>query len=140
MRIQDDFFSRGRFAVGEGSIARFWEDVWLGDIPLAQQYPSLYNIIYRKYSLVASVLAQTPLNITFRRALNDFKWNEWLYLCRWLMLVQLTDASDIFRWELTDYGLFTVKSMYLNFMNDRTRFLCKYIWKMKIQLKIKIFM
>jgi hypothetical protein len=45
MKIKDDFFSRGYFNVGNGMDTKFWEDSWLGDKPLAQQYPSLYNIV-----------------------------------------------------------------------------------------------
>jgi hypothetical protein len=41
---------------------------------------------------------------------------------------------------LTTSGVFSVKSMYLDFMNDNVRFLCKYIWKIKVPLKIRIFM
>jgi hypothetical protein len=69
MRVKDDFFSRGFFKVGNGSDTRFWEDIWLGDTSLAQQYPVLSNIVH----LVATVLAQNPLNIAFRRAFNENK-------------------------------------------------------------------
>jgi hypothetical protein len=34
--------------VGDGETIRFWEDTWLGESPLAIQYPSLYNIVQRK--------------------------------------------------------------------------------------------
>jgi hypothetical protein len=73
MRVKSDFFARGFFKVGCGSTVRFWEDVWLGDSPLAEQYPSLYNIVQHKNVLAATVLAQSPLNICFRRGLNDNK-------------------------------------------------------------------
>jgi hypothetical protein len=36
MRVKKDFFSKGSFKVGNGATTRFWEDSWLGDIPLAQ--------------------------------------------------------------------------------------------------------
>jgi hypothetical protein len=44
----------------------FWEDIWLGDISLTQQYPLLYNIVQQKNVLVVNVLAETPLSIAFR--------------------------------------------------------------------------
>jgi hypothetical protein len=31
--------------VGNGQNTRFWEDTWLGDISLCEQYPSLYRIV-----------------------------------------------------------------------------------------------
>ena len=56
------------------------------------------------------------------------------------MEVQLTDHPDVFKWGLTTSGKFTVNSLYLDYLSDNTRFLRKYIWKMKVPLKIKIFM
>jgi hypothetical protein len=53
MRIENDFFNRGSFKIRDGSTLRFWADIWLGDAPLAVQYPSLYNIVQRKNVLVA---------------------------------------------------------------------------------------
>ena len=66
-------FIVGLFSIGNGQSTRFWEDMWLGDVPLAEQYPLLYNIIRRKNVLVADVLAQSPLNIEFRRTLTGNK-------------------------------------------------------------------
>ena len=81
-----------------------------------------------------------PLNIGFWRALTGDKWTSWLHLVNRLMDVQLSNQPDTFKWNLTTSKKFTVKSLYLDFMNDHTRFLRKYIWKMKVPLKIKIFM
>jgi hypothetical protein len=36
-----------------GKKTRFWVDVWLGEQPLAQQYPSLCNIVQQKNVLIA---------------------------------------------------------------------------------------
>ena len=44
-----------------------------------------------------------------------------------------------FVWKLTINGLFTVKSMYKDMMNGHTWFLRKYLWKLKIPVKIKVF-
>jgi hypothetical protein len=34
--------------------------------------------------------------------------------------------------------MFTVNSLYLDFMDDHTKFLWKYLWKIKVPLKIRI--
>jgi hypothetical protein len=140
MRVKEEFFSRGNFKIGNGQSRRFWEDTWLGDAPLAIQYPDLYSIVYRKQVLVANVLSHSPLNITFRRSLSGNKWNRWLHLVNRLMLIELSSDQDLFVWSLTNSGKFTVKSMYLDMMNDNTKYLKRYIWKIKVPLKIKIFM
>ena len=89
---------------------------------------------------MASVLRNaTPPNINFRRALTGDRWDRWLHLVNRLMGNHLTVEPDKFTWGLTKSGKFTVKSMYLDYMSDNTRFLRKYIWKMKVPQKIKIF-
>jgi hypothetical protein len=140
MRVKDIFFSRGKFKVGNGSDTRYWEDVWLGETTLAHQYPSLYNIVQCKNVTVANVLTQAPLNMGFRHVLSGNRWTSWLCLCRRLMGIQLTNESDRFLWKLTNNGVFSVKSMYEDIMNEHTPFLRKFIWKIKIPLKIKVFM
>uniref|UniRef100_A0A452YDR5 Reverse transcriptase zinc-binding domain-containing protein n=1 Tax=Aegilops tauschii subsp. strangulata TaxID=200361 RepID=A0A452YDR5_AEGTS len=62
MRVKSTFFHRTKFIVGNGTITRFWEDTWLGETPLAIQYPSLYNIVQRRDAYVATVLQSNPLN------------------------------------------------------------------------------
>jgi hypothetical protein len=89
---------------------------------------------------VADVLSQYPLNIAFWHNLTGNKWNRWLHLVSRLMEVHLMPDQDSFKWNLTTLGVFSVKSMYLDFLNGHTMFLKRYIWKIKVPLKIKIFM
>jgi hypothetical protein len=35
----------GNFKLQDGKQIRFWEDKWLGDSSLKEQYPNLYNIV-----------------------------------------------------------------------------------------------
>jgi len=87
---------------------------------------------------VADVLRSAPLNIGFRRILADNKWIRSLHLVSRRMSVHLSDSEDTFKWNLIDYRCFTVRSMYLDLLNGQTVFL-KYIWKIKVPLKIRIF-
>jgi hypothetical protein len=120
MEVKEEFFARGSFIVGNGESVWFWEDIWLGDRPLSAQYPSLFNIVRHKNISVASVLAQVPLNIEFRRALTGRRWDRWLSLLHKLVDVHLNDTSNLFRWKLVPSGLYSVKSMYLDLLNDNT--------------------
>jgi hypothetical protein len=140
MKVKEEFFKRGSFVVNNGMSARFWEDTWLGNRPLADQYPSLYNIVRNKNVTVATTLATTPVNIGFRRSLTGVRWDRWIHLVQRLMSIQLNSNNDVFKWNLVESGRFLVKSMYLDMLNDNIVFLRKYIWKMKVPLKIKIFM
>jgi hypothetical protein len=53
------------------------------------------------------------------------------------MEINLNDNQDKFVWDLTSSGKFTVKSMCADMLNGHTRYLRKYLWKIKIPLKIK---
>ena len=61
MRVKLAFFNRTKFIIGNGTNKRFWEDTWLGETPLALQYPSLYSIVQRRDAYIATVLQSTPL-------------------------------------------------------------------------------
>ena len=63
------FFQRLSSVVGNGLNTRFWEDPWLGQTSLLEQYPGLYNIVQRRNASVANVLAGDHPNIQFRRSL-----------------------------------------------------------------------
>ena len=89
---------------------------------------------------VAHVFANSQLNIQFRRSLVGDKWADWLHLVERLMAVSLSMEPDTVTWKLTPSGVFSVRSLYLEQMSGNTRFLKKYLWKMKVPLKIKIFM
>jgi hypothetical protein len=80
MRVKEEFFKRGAFILGDRANIRFWEDKWLGDRPLATQYPSLYNIVQHKNQIVAHTFASTPINIEFIRSLVGGHWDRWLHM------------------------------------------------------------
>jgi predicted phosphoadenosine phosphosulfate sulfurtransferase len=101
MKVKAYFFSRGSFKVGNGLDSWLWEDFWLGDKPLAQQYPSLYDIVQHKDVLVANVLIGFPINIAFRRNLTKYKWKRWLHLLGRLVHVNLSKENDTFVWNWT---------------------------------------
>ena len=121
---------------------KYWfrEDTWLGDTSRAMQYPSLYNIVQRKDYYVATVLNSIPLNIHFRRSLVGQRWDAWLHLVRRSMGVQLSDKADTIRWKLTVTVVFSVKSMYLDVIDTRSLSRSLHFWKIKVPLRIKIFM
>jgi hypothetical protein len=54
--------------------------------------------------------------------------------------VTLDNRRDMFRWDLNTSGTFFVRSMYHHLLNYHAPFRHKFIWKLKIPLKIKIFL
>jgi hypothetical protein len=81
--------------------------------------------VQRKQVSIANVQNHNPLNITFRRTLTENRWILWLQLVQRLTNVQLNDDPNVFVWGLTTSGIFTINSMYLDLIDDDTKFLEK---------------
>ena len=135
MEVKQEFFSRETFVVRNGQKTNFWKDTWIGNVPLSIQYPSLFNIAENKNATVADVLNSVPINLSFQRNVLGTRRTTWLSLVERLMRVHLSNDEDTF--NLTANGVFSVKTMYADMLNGQTRFLRKYLWKLKIPLKIK---
>ncbi|WVZ53210.1 hypothetical protein U9M48_004183, partial [Paspalum notatum var. saurae] len=101
MKVKPIFLNGGVYKVNSGSQVRFWEDNWLKNISLSEQYPVLYNIVHRKHDTVATVMSTSPLNISFRRALVGNKLQAWHDLVGKITNIILNDQPDQFRWLLT---------------------------------------
>jgi hypothetical protein len=140
MATKHKFFRFGQFLIKDGSPIRLWEDSWLGNAPLREQYLALYNIVRYKSDTIKKVMATSPPDVTFRRDLIGQRLVAWNALLRRLATIQLSSGPDEFRWNLLKNGEFSVDSMYnalihLDVPVDNN----KMIWKMKIPLKTKVF-
>ena len=135
------FFSPyGSFSIKNGSEIRFWEDKWLGNTTLREQYPALYNVVRHKSDTLAKVMESSPPNVTFRRSIVGPRQASWNALLQRLDSVQLTQGSDVFRWNLTENGKFLVDSMYKALIHPEVQVdNNNKNWKMKIPLKTKLF-
>jgi hypothetical protein len=105
------------------------------------QYPTLYNLVTKKSAMVESVLSTLPLNVSFHRLLNDNNLVLWNNLVGRIMHVRLNDQNIVFSWNLHQHGQYTVHSLYLALINNgMTNNIHKQSWRLKVPLKIKIFM
>ena len=118
MGVKDIFLSLGKFKLDNGTQIRFWEDKWLGSQALKIQYPTLFNIVWKKQATVADVLNSTPLNVSFRRALVGNKLLEWQSLVARVAFINLNEGQDTFFWNLNNNGLFSVTFMYKYLVNN----------------------
>jgi hypothetical protein len=140
MTTKKYFFPHGSFIIKDGSEIRFWEDKWLGNTTLREQYPALYSIVRQKGDTLAKVMESFPPTMTFRRALVGPRLAAWNELVHKLTSVQLSEGMDEFRWNATKNGSFTVGSMYRTLTQTSEPVLnFKPIWRMKIPLKTKVF-
>jgi hypothetical protein len=140
MKVKSDFLRFGSFSITNGTQIRFWEDKWLGTSPLREQYPSLYHIVRHKQATVAELCGTLPFNFTWRRDLIGSKLVAWNELLSRLANLTLTPEPDEFRWNLLRSGQFSVKSHYLALIHSDVPNLNRRLWKLKVPLKIKIFL
>jgi hypothetical protein len=147
MATKKFFFGHGSFLIRDGLEIRFWENKWLGNASLWEQYPALYAIVRHKSDTLAHVLGSNPPNVTFRRTLFEPRQVSWDALLLRLANIQLTTGIDIFWWNLHENGKFSVASLYnalilaslynALILSDSPVYDNKKIWKMKIPLKNK---
>jgi hypothetical protein len=141
MKVKETFLNHEPFHLNNDKQIRFWEDRWLGNLSFQYQYPTLYNLVRRKSATVESVLSAVPLNVSFRRFLNDNNRVLWNDLVVRIMHVRLNDKNDVFSWNLHQHGQYTIHSLYLALINNGVaNNMHKQLWRVKVPLKIKIFM
>jgi hypothetical protein len=132
------FFRHGTFSINDGSHIHFWKDIWLDNVPLCKQYSALYNIVRRKSDTIATVMATSPPDVTFRRDLIGLRLVAWNSLLLHLDDIQLSPGPDEFWWNLHANGTFSIDSLYKAILqSDIPVDNNKKIWKMKIPLKTK---
>ena len=68
------------------------------------------------------------------------RWEAWLHLVRRLMDVQLSQQPDQLYCKLTENGVCSGKSMYVDVINSSVIPSSKHVWKVKVPLRIKVFM
>jgi hypothetical protein len=112
MSVKELFLGFGSFHLNSGTNIRFWEDTWVGNRPLKDQFAHLYRIVRHKHDTVAAVFSTVPLNISFRRSLRGGTLQSWYELVAKVADVRLKDREDKFRCGHTKNGIFTVRSMY----------------------------
>jgi hypothetical protein len=99
--------------MGNGVHTNFWEDVWIGNMSLREQFPRLFSISVQQEASVVSVWNQdSGWNLNWRRGL--FVW-ELNLLNEMLVIINsavLTGESDRWGWRLEKDEDFTVKSTY----------------------------
>ena len=71
--------------------------------------------------------------------LTGIKLRDWMGLVYRVANIQLGDNKDIGIWQLHKSGQFSVHSMYSALLDVRVLPINKSVWKLKIPLKVKIF-
>lgn len=112
----------------------------MGENSFDKLYPSLYLLTRNKHARVSDVPGNVPLNVPFRRALVGDNLNACYKLVCKVVLFNLSNSPDIFRLEANGKRVFPMSSMYKALMYRNVVPRKSIIWKLRIPLRIKIFL
>ncbi|XP_058092153.1 uncharacterized protein LOC131238046 [Magnolia sinica] len=116
-RLKKDVIQRIGFTVGKGDCIHFWTDIWLGDNPLKEKFPSIFRLAVKKNSLIAdnySIVANRVIwNIKCRRNLEDWEISEFVELLDYVHhAIPNQSLKDSLTWKADKSSVFTVRSLY----------------------------
>lgn len=107
-----------KFTVNNGENTLFWEDVWLGEVPLKLSFSHLYEYCREKKCLVSECWKDGEWTVDFKRSLSLTEADQWGELVNRLDQVQINGNRDKVSWVLEKLGKYTSSSMY-RFMSHR---------------------
>ena len=95
------------FKVQSGGSAMFWEDVWLKNIPLRLEYPSLFQSCSEKEALERDFWDGEECTIPFCRPLSTEDMGVWEHLMSELEGVNIHHNRDTPVWLLEKSGVWS---------------------------------
>jgi hypothetical protein len=116
----------------------FWEDNWLGDFNLSTSFPRLFAISSDPKITVRKAYDEGLDNMKFRHAMVGVRMELWIKLKDLCGQITFSETQDRLSWLLTESGQFSTKSFYLALQNFNA-VPYKFLWKVKIPLRIKTF-
>jgi hypothetical protein len=134
-----------KFEVGDGSLIRFWDDVWCLEQPLKIAYPELYRIACIKEGVVADFVQfsgeAVHWDVHFTRLVQDWELESISSFLEDLYSVKIKRyEQDKMCWQPSPSIGFQVKSFYNQISsNGAGSFPWKIIWKAKVPPRVAFF-
>ena len=122
-----------------GNKTSFWHDAWLGDSPLSESLPQLFEVCEQQ-NVTVREMAERNWVMYFRRWLDPVAQGQAGALKCSLFRVALGDGKDRPWWKSSKNGKFSVKSMYKKLSSSGVDRSFEPLWKAKLPLKIKIWL
>lgn len=131
----------GGSIVHNGRDTSFWEDVWVGEVPLKLVFPRLYDYCRDKSCAVGDCWKDEKWTMEFRRTLSIEEANQWEELVNKIRDIEITEEADTMVWALEKSGQYTTRSMY-RMMTHRgvINYRLRKVWGCKMSMKLKIFL
>jgi hypothetical protein len=138
LSLREVFFKYCKVVVGNGCKTSFWKNLWIGNCPLADKFPVLFDLALDKDISVNKVLTSNFDALSFRRRMVgnlQVFYEELVDLCAHH---NLSGQEDRVRWCIGNKG-FTVNYLYKKNRIDQVVVPYRFLWKYKLPQKIKVF-
>lgn len=121
MNVLPEFRKGVRFELGDGEHILFWEDPWLGDRALRDDFGSLFTMSSSKGRTVSECMVNSngsvAWNLGINRSLNDWTIDGLASLLSRLdTILHIQHAVDKLIWWPGKHGKFSTKSFYYSIM------------------------
>lgn len=130
-----------RIQIGNGKSTLFWHDAWLGDKPLKETLPSLFQAARFKNRTVSKELQGTNWIKSVKKISTTAQIMEYIRLWSSLQEVNINpDALDKATWLRAANGEYSARTAYeAQFSNIERPFDTKRLWKAKAEPKVLLF-
>jgi len=118
-----------KFKLKDGFEARFWEDTWVGSIPLKERFSILYNMILNHHT----IMGQMTLDISSCRALTGKRLIDWHNLVAKIAHIHLSNEKYTFTWDYKVWSIFSMLHASIHVKSG----CCFLILRLEILVKIK---
>ena len=118
---------------------KFWKDCWLGEVPLALTFPSLFDMPSDKDVWVSSYIQDNNWALSFRHPLCLARLQMLAVLTGVLQRHTFRDTPDQVIWKVGSSASFTVRSQYklIQPLQPEDK-VAKFFWKAKFPPKVKM--
>ena len=112
----------------------------MDDKPLKDAYPRIYDICFDHKITVHEAIQKGWKGFKFRRTLYVETLELWNTLKSRCEKIKMNEGKDKITWTLTADNEFSVRSLYKELITLGLKFPQKYLWKIKVPAKIKVFL
>ncbi|GKB38202.1 RNA-directed DNA polymerase, eukaryota, reverse transcriptase zinc-binding domain protein [Tanacetum coccineum] len=127
--------------VGNGENSLFWDDIWMGDTALKEQYPRVYALEASKSISIADKLAHSNVEVSLRRPPRvGVELYQSKDLSSRLVSIQLPMIQGRWIWSLDGTGKFSTESV-RKLLDDKRlpKVSSKTRWIKPIPIKVNVF-
>jgi hypothetical protein len=108
--------------LGDGKGTRFWEDIWVDDHALKDDYPRLYSLCFDHNITVTQAIPKEWQGFRFRRTLSGETLELWNSLKDRCEEVEMGEGRDTIEWTLTADKKFSVKTLYREMVTENCNY------------------